>query len=370
MLRLLLLPASASDALDADVLPAEYDEMLASLPEALRDALPDAVLSSDPEEVADAWRALASPRALLGLLLDALGVHGQNTLHLLLRLVGILLLRAVYGCFSASIRSAGVGKCVGLACRTVLFCFLIGQAMGCLEGVVGFFQGLQTLTNAYLPLMGAAYAIGGNVATAVANQSTLMLSFLLVEWLGGKTVVPLFCLCLAFSMLGAFDSSVVGRMQVLTGRLKKWYATALGLVMLLLSGALAAQTTLAARTDSLGFRAVRFAVSNSIPLVGGGVAEMLRTAATGVRWLRGVVGVGGVVLIVWLLLPEILSLLLFRGALSVAEDIGSWLGCGEETKLIGEIGGLCGYLLAVVSISVMTFFFSLVLLARCGATFA
>jgi stage III sporulation protein AE len=289
---------------------------------------------------------------------------------MLLQLIGILLLRAVYGCFSSSIRSAGVGRCVGLVCRTVLFCFLIGQARGCLEGVVRFFQELQTLTNAYLPLMGAAYAMGGNVATAVANQSTLMLAFLLVEWMGGKTVVPLFCLCLAFSMLGAFDSSVAGRMQVLTGRLKKWYATALGLVMLLLSGALAAQTTLAARTDSLGFRAVRFAVSNSIPLVGGGVAEMLRTAATGVSWLRGIVGVGGVVLIVWLLLPEVLSLLLFRWALSVAEDIGSWLGCGEETRLIGEIGGLCGYLLAVVSISVMTFFFSLVLLARCGASFA
>ena len=344
--------------------------MLAALPETLRDALPEAVLSSDPEEVGDAWRALASPRALMGLLLDGLELHGQRTLHLLFGLVGVLLLRAVYGCFCSSIRSAGVGKSVGLVCRTVLFCHLIGQAMTCLEGVVDFYQSLQTLTGAYLPLMGATYALGGNVAAALANQSTLMLALLLVEWMGGKTVVPLFCLCLAFAMLGAFDSSVAGRMQTLTGRLKKWYATALGLVMLLLSGALAAQTTLAARADSLGFRAVRFAVSNSIPMVGGGVAEMLRTAATGISWLRGVVGVGGVILLLWLLLPEILSLLLFRWALTVAEDVAAWLGCGEEGRLIGEIGGLCGYLLAVVSISVMTFFFALILLARCGTAFA
>ena len=343
--------------------------MLDALPDVLREALPEDVLSADPEEVATAWRSLTSPRALVELLLDALERHGPRTLRLLSRLIGVLLVRAVYACFSATMRSDGVGRGVRLVCRCALFCFLVGQAMTILEGVVAFYQSLQALTTAYLPLMGATYALGGNVSTAVANQSTLMLAFLLVEWMGGKTVVPLFCLCLAFSMLGAFESSVAGRMQALTGRLKKWYATALGLLMLLISGALAAQTTLSARADSLGFRAVRFAVSNSIPLVGGGVAEMLRTAATSVSWMRGVVGIGGIVLLLWLLLPEIVSLLVTRWALTAAEDVAAWLGCSEEGRLIGEIGGLCGYLLAVVSISVMTFFFALVLLLQCGAAF-
>lgn len=366
----LLLPVSASGVSDLYALPREYGEMLASLPDTLREALPESVLSADPAEVAEAWRALTSPRALVSLVLEALGVQGGRTWRMLLGVIGVLLLRAVYACFCSSIRAGGVARGAQLVCRTVLFCLLIGQAMTLLEGVVGFFQSLQALTGAYLPLMGAMYALGGNVSAAVANQSTLMLAFLLVEWLGGRTVVPLFCLCLAFSMLGAFESSVAGRMQTLTGRLKKWYATALALVMLLLSGALAAQTTLASRADSLGFRAVRFAVSSSIPMVGGGVAEMLRTAATSVSWMRGVVGVSGIVLLLWLLLPQLVSLLLARWALTVAEDVAAWLGCGEEGRLIGEIGGLCGYLLAVVSVSVMTFFFALVLLLKCGAAFA
>lgn len=344
--------------------------MLSALPDVLRDGLPEQVLSADPEQVAAAWQSLASPRALLGLALDALGLHSQRYLHLLLQLIGVLILRAVFGCFSATVRSGALGRGVQLVCRTVLFCFLVGQAMTLVEGIAEFFQSLQTLTAAYLPLMGAMYTLGGNVTSALTNQSTLMLAFLLVEWVGGKTVVPLFCLCLAFSLLGAFESSVAGRMQTLTGRLKKWYTLALGLVMLLLSGALAVQTALAARADSLAFRAARFAVSNTIPIVGGGVGDMLRTAAAGIGWMRGVVGLGGIVLLLWLLLPQIVSLLMARWTLTIAEDVAGWMGCGDEGKLIGEIGGLCGYLLAVASLSVMTFFFALVMLFQCGAAFA
>jgi hypothetical protein len=46
------------------------------------------------------------------------------------------------------------------------------------------------------------------------------------------------------------------------------------------------------------------------------------------------------------------------------------MGCSEEGKLLGEVSSLYGYLLAVVSVSVMTFFFALVLLLKCGAAYA
>jgi len=154
---------------------------------------------------------------------------------------------------------------------------------------------------------------------------------------------------------------------VVTGKLKKWYTTALGLAMLLLSTALGAQTTLTARADSLAFRTVRFAVSSTIPVVGGGVAEMLRTAATGISWLRGVVGIGGVVLLIWLLLPRLCSILLYRSLFSLAGDVASLLGCPEEGKLLGEVVSLYGYLLAVLSLSVMTFLLSLLLLLKCAS---
>ena len=350
-------------------LPEEYQEMLDALPDALRDSLPEDIFTKDAEAAARAWQSLASPEGLFRLLLSQLTTHWQDYVRLLVCLCGILFLRSVFDCTLASLRTPALSGGVQLLCRVVLFGAIITQAMEGLSNVVEFYRQLGALTTAFLPLMGAMYALGGNVSTAVVNHGTLVLSLSLVEWLGGRTIVPLFSLCLAFSLLGAFGASVAGRMQVATGKLKKWYTTGLSLTMLLLSAALGAQTTLSARADSLSFRTVRFAVSTSLPVVGGGVAEMLKTAAAGMSWLRGVVGVGGIVLLIWLLLPQVISLLLARAIYTLAGDVAAWLGCDGEAKLFSEIGSLFGYLVAVVALSVVTFLCALLLLLKCGSVY-
>ena len=364
----LLLPVSGEQARsDFPSLPAAYQEMLERLPESLRESLPQRVFSLDGEEASGAWEAMVSPEALFSLLLQPLVEGWRQYLSLLLSLIGVLLLRGVSNALIEHIRTPVLAGGVKLICRVALFGTILGHAMGGLSDIASFYEDLQALTTAFLPLLGTMYAMGGNVATAAANHTTLLLSMSLVQWVGKESVVPLFSLCLAFGLMGAISGEVAGRLQVLTGKLKKWYTTALGLAMLLLSTALGAQTTLTARADSLAFRTVRFAVSSTIPVVGGGVAEMLRTAATGISWLRGIVGIGGVVLLLWLLVPRLCSILLYRSLFSLAGDVATLIGCPEEGKLLGEVVSLYGYLLAVLSLSVMTFLLSLLLLLKCAS---
>jgi hypothetical protein len=49
--------------------------------------------------------------------------------------------------------------------------------------------------------------------------------------------------------------------------------------------------------------------------------------------------------------------------------VAVWLGCEDEAKLLGEIAGLFGYMIAVAALCVMTFLLSLLLLLKCGAAF-
>lgn len=348
-------------------LPDEFLAMLDTLPEALQSSLPDAIFSSDANEVQLSLSQLLTPASCLSLLLEQLSAPLRAQLNTLLGLCGILLLCALWNCVSTQLKSLTLTPILQLLCRTAIFVLTSTHAMTQLSVVSAFYQDLQALNTAFLPLMGVMYAMGGNIGTAAANQTTLTLSLSLVELIGGQTVLPLFALCLCFALLGAFESTVGARMAVLTGKLKKWYTTALSLVMMLLSALLGAQHTLQARTDSLTFRTVRFAVANSIPVVGGGVAEMLRTAASGVEWLRGLTGMSGIVLLFLLLLPTLLSLWLTRWMFSLSADVAAWLGCPAEGKLLTEISSLYGYLLAVVAVSVLCFLFALLLLLKCTA---
>lgn len=350
-------------------LPAEYEQMLEGLPKALADSLPERLFTSDPQAASDAFLALLSPRALLSCVLNSIKEQGGGLVRLLLPLCGVLLLRSVVGHLTTSLRSPVLAEGVRLLSRVVLFSIIVGQAFSQLEGMQVFFEDLRGLSSAFLPLMGSMYVLGGNVGTAAVNHASLVLSLCLVEWIGSKTIVPLFSLCLAFSLLGVFGTSTAGRGGMIGAKLKKWYTTALSLTMLLLTAAMGAQTTIAARADSMGFRTARFALSSSIPVIGGGLSEMLRTAATGVGWLRGIVGLGGVALLLYLLLPHLVGLFLTRTVYAVAGDVAGWLGCDDEAKLLGEVAGLFGYMIAVSTLCVMTFFLSLVLLLKCGAAF-
>ena len=374
MLLLILgvLPVSATQTAGQEdaffALPEEYGEMLSSLPDAIHDSLPEDLFAVDPAQQEEALEHFLTPAACMGYLAELLLGDVSVPLSLLVSVCGVLLLRAVMDNISAGL-GGGVSSAFSLLCRLCFCIVLVQQTFGVVESVRAYFEALRQLTGAYLPLMGAMYLAGGNVAVATVNQGTLVFATSLVDVLGGESVVPMFAICLALTLVGMLDSGVGARMAHIGGKIKKWYTTALALTMLLLGAVLAARTTLAARADSLGFKTVRFVVSSNIPFVGGGVAEMLRSAASGVSWLRSLVGVGGVVMLLALLLPTVGQVLFSRWVCMLGADAAAWFGCGEEGRLLSEIGSLYGYLLAVVSLSCMTFFFSLILLLQCAAAF-
>lgn len=370
LLLLLILPTRAeeSEAIEDVAFPKEYGEMLAALPDAVRDSLPEAMLSTDPDEVSAALEAFLSPKALLSYFAEMIFSQGAEFLQLLASVCGILLLRAVLNCLGEGLGSAS-GAVFGSICRISVAVVLLAQVFSTLAHVTDFFHSLQAITQAYLPLMAALYAMGGNVATAAVNQSTLVFANALVGYLGSHSVIPVFSACLALSLVGVFEGNVAARTSHISAKIKKWYTTAISLTMMLLTASLSAQTVLTARADSMGFRTVRFIVSSNIPLVGGNVAEMLRTAASGLSWLRSLVGVGGILLLLWLVLPIFVRVLVVRGICMLGSDAAVWLGCPDEARLLSELGSLYGYLLAVISVCTMTFFFSMVLLFRCAVAY-
>jgi hypothetical protein len=106
--------------------PEEYGEMLKGLPKAVSDSLPERIFTSDPQEAADAWQALLSPRALLSLVWDRLRAQGNDLLSLLLGLCGVMLLRGAIGNMAASLRSPILGEGIRLLIRVVLFGLIVG----------------------------------------------------------------------------------------------------------------------------------------------------------------------------------------------------------------------------------------------------
>ena len=168
---------------------------------------------------------------------------------------------------------------------------------------------------------------------------------------------------MALALVHAVDANL--RTGSLLTTLKKNYTTALSFLMMLLLAMLGAQTTLAARSDTLAMRSAKFAAGTLIPVVGGSVSELLRTVSASVGFLRGTVGICGILLLLLTLLPTLVELLLLRFTWQLAASLADVLGCDGEKKLLEEFASLLGFLVAAVCICSSVFLLSLPLLAHC-----
>lgn len=369
LLAVLLIAASlplqtAAEDGEAVTMPPAFGELADALPPELSDLLPDGLFSDSLEQSFTATAELTDWRYLLNTLLSAVGLHLDGSVRLLGVLVGLILIAAVCGRLREGL-GGGSGELFGFCLRLALYTAIILQTVGMVETVTRYFNQLMTLTGSMIPVMGALYALGGNLGQAAVSGEMMLVFLAVVEYVSGTVTPPICAVCMSFSLMDAFGARLA--LTPLCEQIKKWYASLLGLIMFLLSLALSTQSALMGRADSLGMRGVKYAVGNAIPMVGGAIAGTLSTVAVGVSALRGVCGVAGLVLIALLLLPTLVELLLTRAVIRLAATVASMLACDGEAKLLSEMASLHGYLAAAASICAVVFMIALTLLIQSGA---
>ena len=362
---LLVLPVSATDKAPSENMPDEYVDFLEGIPEDIRPYLPDGLFSTDGESVEEVVREMSDFSYLFKTLLSLVGLRLGECAEILASVCALLLLSAIFARIRTAFQSEGISKAFSFCSTLIITLSILRYSYTCLQSVTDFFTSLNTMTAAVLPLMGALYAMGGNLTVAAATSSGLSIYLTVLEELVGKSILPFCGLCMALALIGAMDPSL--RLGTLLSTVKKNYTTALAFLMMLLLAMLSSQSTLGARSDTLLMRSAKFATGNLLPIVGGSVSELLRTVSASVGFLRGTVGICGVLFLLLTLLPTLIEIFLMRLTWQLAASLADLLGCDSEKKLLDEFASLLGYLLSAICICSSVLLLALTLLTHCAS---
>ena len=360
--------AFADNKEDEETLPDVYQDLLESLPPALLERLPEGALSSKAEDVGGAVGEMSSFSYLLQTVLSLVGLRLGDCLGLLCSVVGILILSSVCRTFCASFKRPEIARAFSFMITLIITITLFASGFGTIDSTVSYFQTLNTFTSASIPLMGSLYVMGGNAATAVATSAGLSLFMTVLEEIVGRSIVPFCGICLSLALIGACEGGP--RLNGLLTSLKKNYTLLLSFFMMLLLAMLGSQTVLGASQDTLAMRSAKFAAGSMIPVVGGSVAELLRSVSASVGYMRTSVGICGVLLLLLLMLPTLIELLLARTTWQVCSFFAEILGCDGEKKLLDEFASINGYLIAAVAICSSVLFLTFTLLTHCATALA
>ena len=341
-----------------------YKEFINSIPSDIEKQLPDAMYSDSIEDIAHGVKEISGIKFLLKEISRCLFSGLNDALPYAVTVLGMLVISSLARIISNSF-SPDSGALMESVCSLCVFGAVITGSIGCIEKVNEYFDNLIALASSYIPLSGALYSMGGNIATAVSSSASFGIVLTLCELIMTYTVIPVFCFCLCIALCSSFERSQA--LLTIGGIVKKNYIFILSLIMAILSVSISAQTFISAKADNFTMRGAKFVISSFIPHFGGSVSQSLGSVATSVELLRGAVGIGGVIIILLMLIPTVVEIAIIRLIYSVCASVAGMLGCNAESGLLGEISSLYGYLFSVSAICSSVFIISFGLLARCAS---
>jgi stage III sporulation protein AE len=343
----------------------EYLDMLDGLPDEVADLLPEKLFSNNVEDITEGAKEALDFNYIVGAIASQLGLKLKSILKMSALILGVLILSSVLNSAKSSFSSEGVSRAFSTLSACALFLSAIGYQLSIIQSVSDFFRRICLFTNTLVPLMGVLYAMGGNVATAVVNHSSLVIFMSIVENFCSKSAIAITGICIAFASVSAIMSEIsIGSISAF---FKKTYTQGLGFFMSIFVTVMGAQSLIAGRADTLAGKAAKFAVGNLIPTVGSALAGTLGTVGGSVEYIRASIGTVGIVAIILMLAPTLITLILAKFAFGLLEGAADILGCSTEKKVISELSSINGFLLAVSAICSVCLIFIMAMFAKCSA---
>ena len=216
---------------------------------------------------------------------------------------------------------------------------------------------LNAFSKALLPTMAAAVAASGSVTTATFQQvTTVFFAETLLNFMDG-VLMPLTYLYIG--LLTASCALPENALATFADALKRLITSALTASVLLFTVYLSVCRILAGSVDGMAVRAVRTAVTNTVPVVGGILAQVSESLLMGAGMLKNTLGAFGMLAVLAACAYPFLQLgvqyLLYKAVAVLA----SVAGMPEMQRLIDGLGGAFGLVLGMAGSCAALLFVSL-----------
>lgn len=307
-----------------------FSALLDALPEEIRAELPeDCVSEMEKGENADG-AVLASLFSLTEWkkrLLSAVTAALSPLLSTFSAVLAALIVSTAIG------HAAGEGERTGLSAFLSLFfaVFVWRRLGGEWDAAIGAIDTMTVFLRAVIPaLLGLEAASGGIVTAAAGEASLLAVPALIGE--AAAALTPVIRGMTALVLIGALTED--GNGEGMLGAVGKTVSGILVFLTALLGLFLSGQRVVAAGTDGMLNRTVRFAVGNFVPYVGGAAGESISVMIGSALYLKTAMGGASTAAVLFIVMKPTVALLLTRFALSLSTFAAGLLGDGRAKKLL------------------------------------
>lgn len=202
-------------------------------------------------------------------------------------------------------------------------------------------------------------ASGGTASTSFLQPLTAILSSGITEIIVG-VIIPIFIVLTVLTVVSNLSSNI--KLTRLAGFFKSCAQWIIGICFTIFIAFLAIQGIIASTTDGISIRAAKYAISHSIPIVGGYIKDGFNLVLGSCVLIKNAVGVTGMLLVLGMALVPIIKMLVFSLSLKLTSGIVEPVTDKRISTLIHDMSkNITLLLIAVICVAFM-FFLALAIL--------
>ncbi len=247
---------------------------------------------------------------------------------------------------------------VKLATSIILF----SLTSGVIKTTSAYLGSLCSLMNMLLPVMEAVTLAGGNVTESGVHTTSVTLGVTLIGNFNTFILAPL--TSAMFSLTAVSMTAGDSGMGSAVSMFRRFVNRLWQICTIFFSFLLGVQTVLAKGADSLAVKGARFAIGSFIPVAGGILSEAYTTIREGLNFIRGVCGVGGILILALMTVPAVIPVLMYKITLSLTKTAAELLKCPSTASFLGECSGIVDFLLGIMLSVDLMFFLAVILFAK------
>ncbi len=216
-------------------------------------------------------------------------------------------------------KNKSIGDVIHFVCFGAIIVVLVGYSVNMLTLTSDTLQNIKAQMDVAFPiLLTILTAIGGVTSVSVYQPAVAVLSGTIIN-IFTNILMPIFIFKLVFSIVGNLSNNVkLDKFSSFFSSLFKWIV---GGVFTIFSAFLAIQGITAGSVDGISFRTAKYAIKNSIPLVGTYLSDGLNLIVASSVLIKNAVGAGGLVLMFATIIVPVLNLVVFMLSLKLVSAI-------------------------------------------------
>ncbi len=277
--------------------------------------------------------------------------------------INIILIAIVYSVFNfikGKYLSSEIDNILNVVCYFAILLVILSVSTNLFTNIKNTIYSLRKLCEIMSPIiLTLMIASGGGTSAALYKPALVFLSGGITE-IVSAVLLPLVGIMIIVSCFSEVSGNIrINKFNQLFSSILKW---SIGIIISLYGVFLSVKGISAAAYDGISVKAARYAVSNSVPLIGGFIKDSLDLVVAGSVIIKNAVGISVIICIFIIVLSPLIDVICFSLLLKLSAAITDTLGNTKFTNFISNVSKSVSYLSTCLLTVAFSFFLTVLLL--------